>query len=120
MLTRPAVAVLGLALALTGTGGAVAVAGSRAAFACTMRADVPNQYNNAIVGREGCAQQISVTGYIKEQRNNAPDDIVGSRTFLGGTALVNGSCGNGGGNYYSEANSSSGAQAKSSTAFRCG
>ena len=44
---------------------------------------------------------------------------VGEKSFDAGTALVDGSCGNGDGNYYSRFESSSGASAESSRAYRC-
>lgn len=84
-----------------------------------MRADTPNSNNNAQVGRDGCSNTRTVYGYIKERRNNFPDDVVGSKTFQGGVQWVNGSCGNGVGHYYSEANSSSGAQEKSAAVANC-
>lgn len=88
-------------------------------LACTFRADVPDSDNNAVTGREGCSNTIPGTGRIFEDRNNWPDDEVGKKDFDAGTALVDGSCGNGRGNYYSKFNSSSGGSAESSRAQRC-
>ncbi|MFI5490878.1 MULTISPECIES: hypothetical protein [Micromonospora] len=107
------------AFTLVGVGAGVAVAGSNTVQACTLRADVPDSDNNAWVGREGCSNTIPGTGYIYEDRNNWPDDKVGEKSFDAGTALVDGSCGNGDGNYYSRFESSSGASAESSRAYRC-
>ncbi|MFI7520112.1 hypothetical protein [Micromonospora globbae] len=107
------------ALTLVGVGAGVAVAGSNTALACTIRVDVPDAWNDAITGREGCSNTIPGTGYIMEDRNNWPDDEVGSKSFNAGTAWVFGSCGNGYGSYYSKFNSSSGASASSSRALRC-
>ncbi|WP_279635767.1 hypothetical protein [Micromonospora inaquosa] len=44
---------------------------------------------------------------------------MGKKSFDAGTALVDGSCGNGTGNYYSKFKSSTGASAESSRAQRC-
>lgn len=97
----------------------VAVAETAVTQACTIRADVPNSANDAVVGRSGCSNTVSGTGRIKEYRNNFPDDVVGSRTFNAGLAWVYGSCGNGTGSYYSEFSSSSGAYGKSATVTTC-
>ncbi|MEU5940937.1 hypothetical protein ABZ807_17485 [Micromonospora sp. NPDC047548] len=107
------------AFTLVGVGAGVAVAGSNTVQACTLRADVPDSDNNAWVGREGCSNTVPGTGYIYEDRNNWPDDEVGKKSFDAGTALVDGSCGNGKGNYYSKFKSSTGASAESSRAERC-
>jgi hypothetical protein len=106
-------------VALTAIGGGIAVAESTSMMACTMRADQPNKYNNAVVGRENCAEPRLVDGYIYEDRGIFPDDIVGHKEFRGGVSTVNGSCGNGQGEYYSRAVSSSGASAKSAAVDRC-
>lgn len=113
-------AVAGLAAAgLVLAGGTVAIGATEQVQSCSMRADTPNSNNNAQVGRDGCSNTRTVYGYIKERRNNFPDDVVGSKTFQGGVQWVNGSCGNGVGHYYSEANSSSGAQEKSAAVANC-
>jgi hypothetical protein len=110
------VAALGVALS---SGATVAWAESASRFACTARADVPNSANDAVVGRSGCSTSIRVDGYIKEDRGLFPDSIVGRRTFIGGVAWVYGGCGNGVGSYYSEMQSSSGANLQSSRRTRC-
>lgn len=110
---------LGLAVLMVTGGTGVAMADSTySPQACTIRVDRPNSNNNAITGRAGCSNTISGTGLIREDRLG-PDDTVGQRTFSAGLASVNGSCGNGTGQYYSEFRSSSGASAQSSRATRC-
>ncbi|MGH3750390.1 MAG: hypothetical protein ACRDT8_23670 [Micromonosporaceae bacterium] len=116
--TRSAL-VVAAALAFASLGGGIAFADDASTTSCVLRADPPNTANDAIVGREGCASNIPVTGYIKEDRNNWGDDTVGSRSFTGGIAWVYGSCGNGSGYYYSQVNSSSGATAQSARRYRC-
>lgn len=117
--TKYRLASLGLAGLMALSGVSVAAAGGQESLACTIRVDVPNSSNDAIVGRSGCSNTIPGTGFIREDRTVLPDDTVGSRTFDAGLATVNGSCGNGRGSYYSQFNSSSGASAQSSRAIRC-
>ncbi|MFY1686323.1 hypothetical protein [Plantactinospora sp. WMMB782] len=108
------------AFGLVGVAAGVAVADSSSALACTLRADVPNSNNDAVVGREGCSNTVDGEGRIREDRNAWPDDTVGSISGGGwGTKTVNGSCGNGRGSYYSDFKSSTGASAASSRATRC-
>lgn len=81
---------------------------------------MPNSSNDAIVGREGCSGTVDGVGRVREDRNNWPDDTVGSVSGSGwGTKWVYGSCGNGNGTYYSDFRSSTGASAESSRATRC-
>lgn len=90
------------------------------ALACTLRVDEPNVNNDAFVGRSGCANEIEGEGLIREDRNLAPDDTVGSRTGSDwGVHVVFGSCGNGEGEYYSEFRASSGEMAKSASVPVC-
>ncbi len=70
-------------------------------------------------GRSGCGTTATVYGHVWEDRGAFPDDLVGNKTFEGGTASVNGHCGNGPGDYYAAANDSSGMSARSGTAYRC-
>jgi hypothetical protein len=108
------------AFGLVGVAAGVAMADSPSAMACTLRTDVPNSSNDAVVGRSGCSNAIDGTGRIREDRNNWPDDTVGSISGGGwGLKTVNGSCGNGRGSYYSDFKSSTGASAASSRAVRC-
>lgn len=108
------------ALSLIGAAAGVAMAESASIQACTLRADVPNSNNNAVVGRSGCSNTVDGVGRVREDRNNWPDDTVGEVKGGGwGTKTVNGSCGNGRGTYYSDFKSSTGASAESSRATRC-
>ncbi|MEK0373251.1 hypothetical protein [Corynebacterium mastitidis] len=102
--------------------GGIVVAGVESAHAaggCHIRTDVPDAANDATVGRVGCSNSVWGTGRIKEDRNNFPDDVVGSKGFMAGVAIIYGSCGNGKGKYYSEFSSSSGAFGQSSRTTTC-
>lgn len=110
---------LGAATAMAVGGASVATADIAHTTACTARAGLPNASNNAYVGRDGCSSNQYGTGWVKEDRTRWPDSTVGVRTFSGGMAWVNGSCGNGEGSYYSEYESSSGASAQSERRRRC-
>lgn len=119
---RKIIATSGVALALLGTGIGIAAAeqaSSNSPQACYIRTDIPDWENDARVGREGCANTLSGTGRIKENRPNFPDDVVGELTFQAGVRWVFGSCGNGPGYYYSEFSSSSGAFGQSADGYRC-
>lgn len=111
---------LAAATTLVGAGVGTAVAGSTSeGFACVIRTDPPDANNNAYVGRYGCSGTIAGRGYVLEDRPAAPDGQVGYKYFQAGMAWVNGSCGNGNGQYYSEFDSSSGATAQSARRERC-
>lgn len=111
------------AFAVVGTGAGVAAAESAsddASIMCTLKVDQPNSSNDAEVGRSGCGNTLDGKGQILEDRNNWPDDAVGTTEGSGwGVKWVYGSCGNGDGMYYSQFESGSGANAQSSRVRRC-
>lgn len=86
---------------------------------CSLRVDVPNNSNEAWLGRQNCANSIHIDAYIKEDRPVLPDITVGEAHFVGGIRWVDGSCAVGVGNFYSEVQSSSGASAQSARARNC-
>lgn len=105
--------------------GALVLGGASVAWSqghepqCSLRVDVPNNSNEAWLGRQNCANSIHIDAYIKEDRPVLPDITVGEAHFVGGIRWVDGSCAVGVGNFYSEVQSSSGASAQSARARNC-
>lgn len=110
------------AFAVVGTGAGVAAAESAsddASIMCSLLVEVPNSANDAKVGRSGCGNTLDGKGTVNEDRFG-PDDAVGTVEGSGwGVKTVDGSCGNGVGDYYSRFESGSGAHAESSRTRRC-